>query len=170
MSPAPASPGRRTLLVATWAVGVIAVGFVEAIARLGARAWETVSAGLTPLHQAALVGVIVAFVYGEGMRALARRFVPHVVERAFRAGDDVSLRAAVLAPAFAMSLHGASPRSVARAWAGVALIVVAVFLVRALPEPWRGIVDAGVASALSWGLGALVLRFLHVVRSGRQAR
>jgi hypothetical protein len=33
-----------------------------------------------------------------------------------------------------------------------------------LPEPWRGVIDAGVASALSWGLGALLLQ------SGRALR
>jgi hypothetical protein len=55
-----------------------------------------------------------------------------------------------------MSLVGAPRRTLARAWLGVALIVLAVLVVRSLPEPWRGIVDAAVAAALLVGLFAIV--------------
>jgi hypothetical protein len=43
------------------------------------------------------------------------------------------------------------------AWGGIALIVIAVFAVRAMPEPWRGIVDCGVCAALAWGFGAILV-------------
>jgi hypothetical protein len=42
-----------------------------------------------------------------------------------------------------------------------------VFIVRALPEPYRGIVDAGVAVALAIGLVSLILGYIAVVRSKR---
>jgi hypothetical protein len=75
--------------------------------------------------------------------------------------------ASVLAPLFAMSLVFDTRKAIARAWMGVALIVLAVLAVRLLPHPWRGIVDAGVASALLWGLGAMGLRGGRAVLLGR---
>ena len=64
-----------------------------------------------------------------------------------------------------MSLVMDERRAMVRAWTGIALIVLAVIAVRALPSPWRGIVDAGVASALSWGLIALVIASARVLRA-----
>jgi hypothetical protein len=154
----------RGLVVAAWAIGAIALSLVEAIWRLGARASATLRAGLEPLEWAALIFVVALFLYGEGVRALQRRFVPHVVTRTVAVARSGGAASALLAPLYAMSLVHDAPRAVARAWAGVALIVLAVVAVRELPEPWRGVIDAGVASALSWGLGALLLQ------SGRALR
>jgi hypothetical protein len=95
-------------------------------------------------------------VWGEGVRALERRWVPGVLARAALLGPAAPLRHRLLAPLYAMSLVGAPRRTLARAWLGVVLIVLAVFVVRALPEPWRGIVDTAVALALLWGLIAIV--------------
>ena len=36
-------------------------------------------------------------------------------------------------------------------------IIVLVLLMRFLPQPWRGIIDAGVVMGLSWGLVALLV-------------
>jgi hypothetical protein len=145
-------------LVAGWAVGAVALTFVEAIARLGDRALATAAAGLAPGEWAALAASVALFGWGEGHRALARRFVPGVVARSFALADRRPGALAILAaPLHALALVG---RGAARAWLGVALIVAAVLAVRALPAPWRGIVDGGVAVALVWGLGALLSRFV----------
>lgn len=139
-----------------WAiVGVVAL-FVEAIVQLARRGVATVRAGLEPIEWLMLAALVVAFVWGEGVNALERRWVPRVVTRAaeLRSGGRTIDRA--LAPIYAMSLIGAERKVLARAWVGVLLIVAAVLLVRALPEPWRGIIDLAVALALSWGLFAIV--------------
>ncbi len=51
-----------------------------------------------------------------------------------------------------------------RAWLGVALIVLAVLVVRGMPTPWRGIVDAAVAAALSSGLCAILAQVRAATR------
>ena len=135
--------------------GVAAI-FVEAIVQLARRGVATLNDGLGPLEWLAFVLLLVAFVYGEGWRALARRWVPAVLARTRQLGVGSPLPYRLLAPLYAMSLIGASARILARAWLGVALIVLAVIVVRALPEPWRGIVDAAVAAALLVGLWAIV--------------
>lgn len=134
----------------------VAAIFVDAIIQLGARGIATMRAGLEPLEWVALALLLAAFVYGEGERALARRWVPRMVERARELGPQAPLRHRILGPLYAMSLVGEPRRTLARAWLGVALIVLAVLVVRGFAEPWRGIVDFAVAGALLRGLIAIV--------------
>lgn len=146
-------------------VVLIACTFVEAILRLGSRALSTVQAGLSPGEWFALIAIVVGFVYLEGHRALRRKFAPLVVSRALEMGcQRTGTYAALSAPLYSLSLIGAPPRALLRAWLGVGLIVIAVLVVRALPSPWRGLIDAGVAAALAWGLGALISEFSRRVR------
>lgn len=145
--------------------GVAAV-FIEAIVQLSRRGVATLRAGLDPLEWLAFALLFVAFVYGEGVRALARRWVPAMLARARALGPASPLHEKLLAPLYAMSLIDASARTLVRAWIGVALIVLAVLAVRALPEPWRGIVDAAVAAALLVGLWAIVRGAFRPARDG----
>ena len=124
--------------------------------QLGRRGIATLRVGLEPLEWAALIGLVLVFVWGEGVRALEERWVPRMIGRAAELDGATRTRDRVLAPLYAMSLIGAKRSSRLRAWAGVALIVTAVLAVRTMPEPWRGIVDLSVASALLWGLIAIV--------------
>jgi hypothetical protein len=152
----------RQLVIAGWAVGGVLALLAEAISRLGARALAVVAAGLDAPHRLAFVVVVAAFAYGEGYLAMQRRFAPSVVARALDAGARSRGCFAVLgAPLHALTLVHAQRRELARAWLGVGLILTAMCVVRMLPDAWRGIVDAGVAAALSWGAVATSARFVH---------
>ncbi|HVE82613.1 MAG TPA: hypothetical protein VND93_07185 [Myxococcales bacterium] len=141
------------------------MAFAEAVARLGVRALHLVREGLSPLEWVALAGSVLLFTWFEGHRALHRRFVPAVVTRALQVGAGTrGVLGWLAAPLRTLSLWGAGRRELARAWLSVLLITLAVLVVRTFPMPWRGIVDAGVASALLLGLCSLVLRFTLVVR------
>lgn len=150
---------RRTTWITVWAGLAIVATFVEAIARLMTRAWTELSHGLSAGQWVALVVLTVTMTYVEGYRALQRRFVPSVVARACEAGRD-GRRWTVLAPLYAISLVGVPPRVAARSALGIVMIVICVILVRHLDAPWRGIVDASVGSALTWGGVALVAGFV----------
>ncbi len=139
-----------------WTLLGIAALFASAIYRLGGRGVATVQDGLGTGEWVALVVLTLAFVYGEGFRALERRWVPRVVVRARRVRRERSLVVHLLAPLYGLSLIGASRKETARAWAGTLAIVLAVLVVRSFPEPWRGITDFAVAAALAWGLAAIV--------------
>ena len=147
-----------------WAVSGVAGLFAWAVYRLGARGLETLRSGLGVFEWTAAVVLTAAFVYGEGLVALDRRWVPRLFERARRLRGERRLLPRVLAPLYGLALLGSDRAEVARGWAGTLAIVVAVLVVRALPEPWRGIVDFSVAAALAWGLSAIVRRFPAVVR------
>jgi hypothetical protein len=142
----------------------IAILFSRAIWALGMRGANTVAAGLAPIEWLVLAGTVGIFVYGEGFLALQRKWVPRVCGRIVCLGRvPVTTLHRLLAPLYAMSLVGATRRAMLRAWLGVAAIVVAVLLVSRLPEPWRGIVDVAVASALAWGLVAILRSATPVV-------
>ena len=151
-----------------WAAAGIVALFIEAAWRLALRGIITVRAGLDPMEWALLVVLAAAFVWGEGVRALQRRWIPGVYRRIDALRDETSITYRALAPLYAMSLIGAPRSTLARAWLGVVLIVAAVFIVRALPEPWRGIIDVGVAAALTWGLIVLLYHSRLLVRRPNQ--
>jgi hypothetical protein len=63
-----------------------------------------------------------------------------------------------------MGLFHARPRNLMLSWGLVGAIVTLVVLVRLLPQPWRGIVDAGVVIGLVWGVVFLWVLFFRVLR------
>lgn len=143
----------------------IVVLFIEAAWRLAVRGVITIRAGLEPFEWLILIVLTIAFIHGEGVRALQRRWIPGVYRRIAALRDEKSVLYRLLAPLYAMSLIGATRSTLVRAWRGVVLIVAAVFIVRALPEPWRGIIDLGVASALAWGTVVLLYHAGSLFRS-----
>lgn len=148
-------------LAGVWALLGVSALFGFAIVRLGARGLALPFGDLTLVEWGALLTSIVVFVYGEGVLALQRRWVPRVLERARALRRDKRRAFRVLAPLYAMSMVGASPRRILGGWSlflGIATLAIAV---QRLPAPWRGIVDLGVAGALAWGLVSLVAAALR---------
>jgi len=143
--------GGKGRWAAIWALSGVSGLFLMAVLRLGRRGLHTIEAGLAPSEWTALLLLTAVFVYGEGVRALQRRWVPRLVRRA-RSLREESAWLKALGPLYGLSLVGAPPARLLRSWGGTLAIVLAVLLVRTFPEPWRGIVDFAVAAALSWGL------------------
>lgn len=150
-------------LAALWAVVGTAVLLGASSIQLGLRGAATIVAGLNGVEWLGLIVLTVAFVYGEGIRAIQRRYLPHVFRRIERLRSAHPIHH-VLAPLYAMSLVGFPLRELIAAWAGVAGIVLAVVLVAMLPQPWRGIVDFAVASALGWATIAFVMSAPRALR------
>ncbi len=155
---------RLPALVSAWTLIGVAALFASAIYRLGTRGVATIQAGLGWGEWLVLVLLTVAFVYGEGFRALDRRWVPRLVERALLLRDEPRVLVRLVAPLYGLSLVGAARDDLIRGWLLTTAILGAVLIVRALPDPWRGIVDFAVAAALAWGLVAILRRVPEVVR------
>ncbi len=149
---------RGSSVATGWAMIGVSILFASATYRMGSRGIATMQGGLSAGEWVALVLLTLAFVYGEGFRALDRRWVPGLVQRARRLRREGGTLLRVLAPLYGLSLIGVDRRKLVRAWAGTTAIVLAVLLVRSLPEPWRGITDFAVAAALAWGLVAILRR------------
>lgn len=157
--PSSSEPRRLDRLVTAWALAGVGCTLVIAVVRLSARGWETVTNGLSPIEWVVLALTSTVFFYGEGVMALERRWVPHVVKRAreVRCKNGTAVR--IGAPLYAMGLIGAPARKLIRTWLGVCAIVAAILIVRAFAEPWRGIVDLSVSGALAWGTIGLIRSF-----------
>jgi hypothetical protein len=114
--------------------------------------------GLGALATVALVG------YFMGHRGLERGFAPRVVSRAVYLARHARPLHAVLAPLFCMGLLHASRRRVVASWALVAAMTGLVLLVRQLPQPYRGFLDAGVVAGATWGALAVLAFAWRAVR------
>ena len=150
----PSGSGRGA---AVWALAGVAALFGSAVLRLGGRGVETMLGGLAPLQWAVLAALTVFMVYTEGVLTFQRRWVPKLIERA-RVVRRERLWLKLLAPLYGMALVGGPPARNLRAWLGTMAIVGAIIAVRALPDPWRGVVDFAVAAALGWGLVCIARR------------
>lgn len=141
---------------AAWGLVGIAVVLLRAIWSLAPPAAAALGASDLTVLDWLLAGIFIAFMaYFEGYRGFQRGFAPRVVARAVCLGRDPRPLHALLAPAYCVGLFHASRRRVLASWLLVGMIVGLVVAVRLLPQPYRGIVDAGVVAGLGWGTAAL---------------
>ncbi len=147
------SPGG--VIAPAWTLLGVAVLFSSAVWRLGGRGVATLQDGLSPGHWLLVVLLTIVMVYGEGVVALQRRWVPRLIRRAWAIRSE-SLIFKLLGPFYGLYLVGAPAKQLLRGWLGTAAIVTAILIVRSFADPWRGIVDFAVAAALTWGLFSIV--------------
>jgi len=154
-------------LAMLWGLGGLAVVLSDASLRLSRHLIDAWSYDWS-IAQWTLFIVNTAFMaYSEGYRGFQKSFVPRVVARAFYLRDNPTAFRALLAPLFVVGYFAAPKRTRMVVFIGTALIVIAVILIRQLPQPWRGIIDAGVVLGLSWGVISLALISLSALRSGK---
>lgn len=143
-------------LIVTWAIGGVALTLVEAVSRLGAVAYEALPSMTEPMHFFVLAIWTEAIVYFEGHRAFHQRFCPLTVARARALPRLGRPWLVVIAPLYAMGLVHATRRRLIMSWSVVGGVVALIALIRQFPPAWRGVVDAGVAAALSYGAVSLL--------------
>jgi cell shape-determining protein MreD len=142
---------------AVWGIFGVALLLGSAIFRLAPFAVEALSFRLLWSHWIFLLIILLFMAYAEGYRAFQNGFSPRVAARArhiLTRGRPVD---AFLAPLFCMAYFHAPQRRRIVSISVTAGIVVLVLLVRLLPQPWRGLVDAGVIVGLAWGLVSLAV-------------
>lgn len=152
--------GLTPMLISTWGVVGVLLLFCQAMYRLGTRALEAIEMHLTPQQTWVLVAWTLFNLYAEGYRAFQKRFSPRVVVRAHHLGHNPAPLHVLLAPFFCMGLLHSARREKVTAWATTLMILCFILLLRHVPQPWRGIIDAGVVAALAWG--SITILVLHV--------
>lgn len=164
---------RRALLnniAGVWGVTQVIYIFGNAIKRLYPVAVEPIiKDDMTSTHWTLYAVWCAYMAYVEGYKAFHLKFSPSVVERSFGIGPDPSLVKLILAGPYAMGLFGATKTKMIVSWC----ITVGVFgltkLVKGLPYPYRGIVDAGVVLGLSMGLLSMVYHSIKTLMGPRTA-
>lgn len=139
-----------------WGIGGVLLVLVYAIARLLPVALEALRGNLAPLEWAGLAVSVLGLGYVEGVRAFQKAFSPRVVARAATLDSATPWSRRWLSPLFCMGLFAGTPRRLVVGWGTLVGVTALVFWVRTLPQPWRGIIDAGVIVALTWGALTLV--------------
>lgn len=133
----------------TWLLG-------EAVLRLTPIALQPWRAGtLTPTLQVLWIAWFVVNGYFEGYRAFQKRFSPRVVARAAYLGDHPTPLRVLFALPFCLSMFHAKRAQLIFRWTFVTVLYSVIYLVKFVPQPWRGILDGGVVVGLGWGLLAV---------------
>lgn len=157
--------GVSEVVVFVWGTAGVSTLLGQAIYRLTPQALHPLVHGnLTSFQVALYIGWVLFAAYTEGYRAFQGRFSPRVVARAVYLAKNREPWHVALAPLFCMSFFHATRRGLIAAWTVTSLVLIAVLVVRQLPQPWRGIVDGGVVVGLSWGLLAIAANVIQVFR------
>ena len=151
-----------------WGIGGIAAVLAYAAISLSRYARDALVAGLGPAEVLALVVNTVFMAWAEGYRGFQQRFSPRVAARALHLYLRPTVPRLVFAPLFCAGFFGATARLQRTIWIGTALIVLAVLVFNQLPQPWRGILDAGVLVGLVWGTASLLWAAWATFRDRRE--
>lgn len=148
-----------------WGVGGILLLLSFAIVRLGAMVLELADYRLSLLQWTLAAAWLVYMIWAEGYKGFYKAFAPRVVVRASYLSSHPRPLHILLAPLFCMGYIHATPRRRYLSLGLTAMIVCFVLLARMLPQPWRGIVDAGVVAGLMLGVASIGY-FLLLLRRG----
>jgi hypothetical protein len=142
-----------------WGIGGILLLLTFAVVRLSPMALELLALELQPLHLGALAFSVLYMSWAEGYKGFHLGFAPRVVARAGYLRAHPRPLHVLLAPVFCMGYIHATRRRKLLSFGLTSMILCFVLIVRMLPQPWRGIVDAGVVTGLALGI-ASILYFL----------
>jgi hypothetical protein len=156
--------------IAIWGVFGVALLLFRALWQLAPFALEPiVSSSLGLPHWLLLLAWVGFNAYAEGYMGFHQNFSPRVVGRALDLGRNPTLLRVLLAAPYCIGLFHAPRKTMITSWTLVFAIAAVVFGVRRLPQPWRGIIDAGVVVGLGIGILSLVARFFIALAGRRPA-
>ena len=131
-------------------------------------ALELVNSSMSKLHWLALAFSVIYMAYAEGYKGFHLGFAPRVVVRARYLADNPRALHVLLAPLFCMGYIYATRKRQIVSFALTVTIICFVLIARSMPQPWRGILDAGVVVGLS--LGVLSIAYFLIISSIDPAR
>ena len=108
-------------------------------------------------HWISLALVVLFMAFAEGYRGFQQRFSPRVAARARYLRAHPRPLHVLLAPLFCMGYFHATRRRKITSISVTMGIVLLIVLVHFSPQPWRGIIDAGVVVGLVWGVVSLII-------------
>lgn len=142
---------------ALWGVGGVVALLAYAVWRLSHHAFELLEFQLSPALITILIMWCVFMIYTEGYQTFGRRFAPRIVARAQYIVRHATWPMIILAPLYCIGYFGTSKNRMITSYIVIALIAGMVAAVSFVPQPWRGIIDAGVILGLLVGIGYLLL-------------
>jgi len=146
-----------------WGVAGVVLFLSTAIMRLSPRILELQDYTFGWQHWLLLALFVPWMGWAEGYKGFHKAFSPRVVARANYLRDNVPVILRVLAPLFCMGyIHATRKRKIVSYCITLGIIGL-VMLVRMMPQPWRGIIDAGVVLGLSLGIVSVLYWFFKAL-------
>ncbi len=153
-----------------WGVLGFTALLASAVYRLSSHTAAAVANGLTWWEWCIAMAWVIFNAHAEGVRGFHHNMSPRVVARAQHLAEgSAPWHWQLFAPAFVIGLFGATKKRKVIAWAVTMTIVAVVVVVRSVPQPWRGIIDAGVVVGLGIGILSLFWFFGRAMRGHRIA-
>jgi hypothetical protein len=144
------------LLGFTWGIGGVLFLLAFAIVRLAPMALDLNNFYLSGLQWAILILFVAYMAYAEGYKGFHKSFAPRVIVRANYLSQNPRILHVILAPLFCMGYFHATRKLMIMSIGLTVMIIVLVLGVRMLPQPWRGIIDAGVVVGLMMGISSII--------------
>ena len=144
-------------LAAVWGVLGVTIFLSFAIVRLAAHMFAALEYELSAIQWLVLIVNVLFMAYSEGYKGFQKSFSPRVAARALYLSKNATWINGLLAPLFCLGYFGTTRRRQLSVLLLTVMIVVLIFFVSKLSQPWRGIVDAGVVIGLLWGLTSLLV-------------
>lgn len=155
----------KEAIFAGWGLLCVSLLLMQAIWRLTPIAIDALP--MLSTIQWLLLSIWVVFnLYVEGYRAFQQRFCPRVIARAIYLAKYWSPLRLLLALPFCMSLIFVSKKRLIARVIFLTILIAVIISVKLLPQPWRGLIDAGVVAALGYGVVALWVYFIVGLRQG----
>lgn len=145
------------LLAAIWGTCGVVLLLSFPIYRLSGMAWQGLSnTDMQWFHWLLLAVNIVFMAYSEGYQGFQNGFSPRVAARIRYLYEQAGVVNGLLAPLFSIGYFGTTRKRQLTVIILTLMLYVLVSIVSHFPQPWRGIVDAGVVVGLLWGLASLI--------------
>ena len=138
-------------LAPSWAIVGFSGLMLWAIYRLALITVDALQMPMSVLAWALLIINTLFMAWSEGYRGFQQAYSPRFARRVVLLRTTESFPNMLLAPLFAMGFYGADPKRMRITYLIALLLVVVIIVFHQIPQPWRGVLDAGVVVGLSWG-------------------
>ena len=145
------------VIATAWGISGLLLLLGFAIWRLGCNSIEALQMPLNWKHWLVFIVFLVFMAYSEGYKGFQKSFSPRFAARAKYLLRNTTPAQLFLAPLFCMSYFHAPKRRVIATCVLTLVIVIFILAFRFVPQPWRGLLDAGVVVGLIWGMIASIL-------------
>ncbi len=144
-------------IAAAWSLAGLLLLLGYAIWRLSLYTFESLQMSLNWMHWIVFTGFMLFMAHSEGYKGFQKSFSPRFAARAKYLLQNSTFMQCFLAPLFCMGYFHAPKRRVITSIVLTIAIFVFILLFRYVPQPWKGLMDAGVVVGLIWGMISTIL-------------